>query len=154
MNARGAVRALAVARAVFVSLGGLMIRFATARQYVGEVHERVETGQHLDRAAALRAHERRKVGGVDPQLVVAVIIEIQLLARNRLPLSQRPLRNGELMPDRVAQMRQVQASKDAMPVGVVALRAPQRPPRLRWIAAPAGQVGERDHYFVHAVRLW
>src|SRR6266576_2487965 len=65
-----------------------------------------------------------------PQLGVPVVVDVALVAGERFALTQHALGDGELAPDRIAQMRQVKTAEHAMPVGVVALRPPNGPPRL------------------------
>src|SRR5437899_11483186 len=63
------------------------------------------------------------------------------------------LGDGELAPDRTAQMRQVETAEHAVPVGVVALRPPNGPPRLGRIAAAAREGRKREHRLMHPVCL-
>ncbi len=90
---------------------------------------------------------------MDPQLGIAVVVEIQLFVRQRLALAQRALGRGELAPDRVAQMREGETAEYAVPVGVVALGAADGPPGLWGVATTVRQRGQRHHHLVHAVGL-
>jgi hypothetical protein len=94
--------AFAVTVAVRLVLRQLVVGFAPACQNVGEVREIREPRQHLDRPAAVRADHRGELRGVDPQLRIAVVIDVQFLGGERFALPQHALGDGELTPDRIA----------------------------------------------------
>src|SRR6267154_4547801 len=129
--------AAAVTVSVCRLLGELVIGFASPGEDVGEIDEVVEPREHFDGATTMWTDHGRELRGVDPQLGVAVVVEIQLLVRQRLTLAQRALGDRELAPDRVAQVREVQAAEHAVPVGIVALRATDGPSGFRGIATAA-----------------
>ena len=90
---------------------------------------------------------------MDPDLVVAVAVDVEDVVRQSLPLTQRRFRLRQVPPDRVSQMRQVEAAEDAVPVGVVALGPADGATRRGRIAMPARQRAQRHHLLVHPVRF-
>ena len=90
---------------------------------------------------------------MDPELGIPVVVESQLFIRQRLASPQLALGEGQLVPDRVTEMGQIESAEYAVPIGVVALRAPDGAASGRRIAPAARQVRERHHRLMHAVRL-
>ena len=136
-----------------MSVRKLMIGFPPAGQYVRVIESRPKHGVLLDRAAAVRTHERGEIGGVNPDFLESVAIQVEALDLKRLAPPQLRLGQREVAPDRVAEVGEVEAAEHAVPVGVVALRPRDRLPRLDGIAAAAAQGGEGHHFLVHAVRF-
>src|SRR2546427_10382783 len=97
---------------------------------------------------------------MDPELSEAVTVQVEPLRGERLTAPQLALRQGEVVPDRVPQMRQVEPPEHTVPVGVVALRAadgpagrrraPPPPPSL----PPPGQRREGLPFPLPFVGLW
>src|SRR2546428_162473 len=74
---------------------------------------------------------------MDPDLIEAVTVQVEPLRGERLTAPQLALRQREVVPDRVAQMRQGEPPPHTRPAGGGALRpaeGPARPPRAA--AAP------------------
>src|SRR5437867_6726933 len=139
MDARSAV-GFALSMAMRLLVGHLVIRFAAPREDVGEVDQIVEPREHFHRATAMRADTRRELPRMDPKLGIPVVVEIQLFIRQRLASPQLALAEGQLVPDRVTEMGQIEAAEYAVPIVVVALPAPDGPASGRRIAPAARQV--------------
>src|SRR2546427_9682590 len=98
---------------------------------------------------------------MDPDLIEAVTVQVEPLRGERLTAPQLALRQREVVPDRVAQMRQVEPPEHTVPVGGVALRAADGPAcRPRAAAAPTyssrrapAQRREGLHLLMHSVGL-
>mgnify|MGYP003693547941 CR=1 FL=1 len=78
--------------------------------------EIAEICEELDGAAAMRADHGRELRRVHPELRISVVVEVELLIRERLSLAEHTLGDRQLTPDRVAQMRQIEAAEYAVPV--------------------------------------
>src|SRR5262245_1676607 len=102
----------------------IVVRLFSPGQYVGVVDLRREDAVLLDASAPRGAEDGGKVRRMNPQLVVAVTVEVQPLMLKAFFPPQLPLGDAELLPDGVPKVRQVQATEDSMPVGVIALRPP------------------------------
>src|ERR1051326_7508411 len=74
----------------------------------------------LNGAAAAGTDDGREVRGVDPELVVPIMIEVQPLVQKILVAPKLRLGQCELLPDGVTQMRQIQTAEDAVPVRIIA----------------------------------
>src|SRR5437879_12443646 len=96
---------------------------------------------------------------MDPDLIEAVTVQVEPLRGERLTAPQLALRQGEVVPDRVPQMRQVEPPEHTVPVGVVALRAADGPAGRRRAAAttpscrPPAPRSEGLHLLTHSVGL-
>ena len=81
---------------------------------------------------------------MNPQLGVAIQIEIDRLACKRLVGAQLTLGLRQVPPDFSSQERQVQSPEHAMPIGVVALRSTNAAANGRRISALAVEKGFTD----------
>src|SRR2546422_4849325 len=96
---------------------------------------------------------------MDPDLIEAVTVQVEPLRGERLTAPQLALRQREVVPDRVPQMRQVEPPEHTVPVGVVALCAADGPAgRPRATATtpsrpPPAQRREGLHLLMHSVGL-
>src|SRR2546429_7680807 len=64
---------------------------------------------------------------MDPDLIEAVTVQVEPLRGERLTAPQLALRQGEVVPDRVPQMRQGEPPQNTVPGGVGALRPADGP---------------------------
>ena len=95
-----------------------------ARERVDEIRRR-RVDVPLDDGAALHVHEHRARVAAEDVLVVAVDVVVALLAGGDAPLRQDAFRLQQRRVRVGAKVREVDAAEDAVPVDVVALRAPQ-----------------------------
>src|SRR2546429_7537456 len=72
---------------------------------------------------------------MDPDLIEAVPVRVEPLRGERLTAPQLALRQREVVPDRVPQMRQGEPPEHTAPIGGVALCAADRPACRRRAAA-------------------
>ena len=110
--------------------GQVVVGLPPAGQHIGVVDSAAEDGVLLDRGSARRAHDRGKRGRVQPDLVMAVAVEIEHLPGEPLAPAELAFREGQLAPDGVAKVRQVQAAEHAVPIRVVALGTADGPSGL------------------------
>ena len=117
----------------------VVVRLAPPRQHVGVVDARREVRELLDGAAPRRATTMEQCAPCTQISVAAVAVEVELFPGQRLALPQQRLGPRQFVPDRVAQVRQVEPAEDAVPVGVVALGPADGPARVRRVAALAAE---------------
>ena len=136
----------------------VVLRLGTAGERVDEIR-RGRVDVPLDDRAALHVHEHRAGVPAEDVLVVAVDVVVARLARGDATLGQDPLRLEQRRVRVGAQMREVDAAEDAVPVHVVALRAPEVLLSLAHFhrriedAAARELLGHDEHPLVERVRL-
>ncbi len=131
----------------------LMVRLGMPGHHVDEIQSSREVHHHLHGATAGRRHQGAAVSGMDPLFRVPVGIEVDRLDGHRLALAEQALGQGELGPERRAEMRQVEPAEDAMPVGIIALGPPDGPACRGRVAAFPAERGEREHRLVQPIRF-
>ncbi len=98
-------------------------------------------------------HDRREGGGVDPDLLVTVEVEVESLPGQSFVTPKPSLGGREVPPDRIAKVGQIEPAEDTVPVRVVALRSPDGTSSLRVVPSGATERGESLHLLVHPIRL-
>ena len=84
-------------------------------------------------------------------LVVAIALDIVHVIPDRLAFAEGAFRPRKMLPDGLAQVRQVQPTKHPVPIRIVTLGPTDLAPCSRRITALPTQLGEGAHLLVHAV---
>src|SRR5215210_1565436 len=111
--------------------GGVVVRLAPPGERIGIIGFACKDRILLDRTTAAGADQGREPIRVNPDLIVAVPVQVQHLRGQILTAPEISLGLREIPPDGLSQMRQVETAEDAVPVRVVALRSPDRPASRR-----------------------
>src|SRR6266508_3511752 len=136
----------------------LVLGFGPPRERVDEIRRRC-VDVPLDHGAALHVHEHRASVPAEDVLVVAVDVVVALLAGGDATLREDSLGLEQRRVRVRAQVREVDTAEHAVPVHVVALRAPQvllrLPNLLRAIedAAASELLRHDEHALVQRVRF-
>ena len=135
-----------------------MLRLRPAREGIDEVDGGV-VDVPLGDGAAKRMDDDRSVIAAEEVLLIAVDVVVALLAGGDSPLREVPLRFQQRRVRVGAQVRQVDAAEDAVPVDVIALPAPEMLLRLAHLgrgvedAAACEVLGDQEHPLVQRVRF-
>ncbi len=120
-----------------------VVAFPASGEDVGQVGAVPERRELLHGPAPRGRDQGGEGRRVDPHLVAPVGVQVQHLRTERLAPAQDLLGLGQVGPDGGAQVAQVEAAEDPVPVRVVALGPADRPPRVGRVAPLPAQRAER-----------
>src|SRR4051812_47876847 len=80
-------------------------------------------------------HNRGKLVRVDQDLVVPIVIQVQHLDSNLFSCPELALRLGQIPPDGLPEVGQIETAEDTMPVRIVALGPADGPPGAGWVSS-------------------
>jgi hypothetical protein len=101
---------------------GDVIGLAPAGEGIGNVFAKGKTRQLLHRASTRRADNRGEARRMNPDLFMAVAVDIDRFVCEPFIAPELRLGQREISPDLGAKEWQVQPAEHAMPVGIIALR--------------------------------